>query len=339
MYNKVIESKPTNCRNPYLCILDEYGYYAVNGFAVVPAQARSLGFSVIFAGQDLPAFQKTSKEEAASIGANTNIKICMKLEDPEITWEFFLKSAGESYVSHVTGFESDAQSITNQFNSTRNTQIEKRARIDLLDLKEQREGEYHIFFKSTIVRAKSFFANPKPVKELRLNQFVRIEAPTDMVLRNLIMGFESFKKLLQSGDEIFFDTELPKDEAKNIAELFMKQNEDMPLEKGISFLLFYHDQTLGVVSSGDIEEELPDSQINIFSTLLLAKAALREQISGVEAYFGKAKRNTQNTASELLKDIQLATHYPPEVKKVSSVIELVEMIDYIISNIALKTDE
>ena len=76
----LIDRKPTNAETPYLCVLDEYSYYAVKGFAVVPAQARSLGFSVIFAGQDLPAFQKASKEEAASIGANTNIKICMKLE-------------------------------------------------------------------------------------------------------------------------------------------------------------------------------------------------------------------------------------------------------------------
>ena len=73
-YREVITRKPTNSISPYMCILDEYGYYAVKGFAVVPAQARSLGFSVIFAGQDLPALQKASKEEAASIVANTNIK-------------------------------------------------------------------------------------------------------------------------------------------------------------------------------------------------------------------------------------------------------------------------
>ncbi len=64
-YRDVILRKPTNSPTPYMCILDEYGYYAVQGFAVVPAQARSLGFSAIFAGQDLPAFQKASKEEAA----------------------------------------------------------------------------------------------------------------------------------------------------------------------------------------------------------------------------------------------------------------------------------
>ncbi|MBV9575829.1 MAG: phosphoesterase, partial [Gammaproteobacteria bacterium] len=51
-YREVITRKPTNAATPYMCILDEYGYYAVKGFAVVPAQARSLGFSVIFAGQD-----------------------------------------------------------------------------------------------------------------------------------------------------------------------------------------------------------------------------------------------------------------------------------------------
>ena len=75
-----------------MCILDEYGYYAVEGFAVVPAQARSLGFSAIFAGQDLPAFQKASKEEAASIGANYNIKICMKLKIHRKPGNFLIKS-------------------------------------------------------------------------------------------------------------------------------------------------------------------------------------------------------------------------------------------------------
>ncbi len=146
-YKEVITRKPTNATTPYMCILDEYGYYAVKGFAVVPAQARSLGFSVIFAGQDLPAFQKASKEEALSIGANTNIKICMKLEDPMDTWEFFQKTAGESYVTKVDSFQANAQGILNSYLDSRSASSEKRARIDLLDLKEQREGEANIFIK------------------------------------------------------------------------------------------------------------------------------------------------------------------------------------------------
>ncbi|CAL7959956.1 intracellular multiplication protein IcmO [Gammaproteobacteria bacterium] len=358
MYSKVVESKPTNARNPYLCILDEYGYYAVEGFAVVPAQARSLGFSVIFAGQDLPAFQKASKEEAASIGANTNIKICMKLEDPADTWEFFLKSAGESYVAHVGGFEANAQSISGQYAGSKTAQVEKRARIDLLDLKEQREGEAHVFFKSRIVRAKMFYANPKPVKELRLNQFVKIDAPTDVVLRSLVAGFENFRKIFQSSTKLFSDIDLPQDDAKSIAELLMKQHEDAPLEKGISALLAYREQMLGPLPSEAEEKvELPVGQMDVFATLspsdylknilladnieqfsqpVLIKASTRGQMSQIENILGRAKRNTQTIASELIKDMQAATHYPPAVLAVSDATELTKTIDYLIANIALK---
>ncbi len=185
-YEKIIESKPTNAKTPYLCILDEYGYYAVPGFAVVPAQARSLGFSVVFAGQDLPALQKASKEEAASIGANTNIKICMKLEDPVETWDFFNKSAGEAYVSAAKSYMMD--SVTSMgYRDTREANIDRRARIDLLDLKDQKPGEAHVFFESKIVRARMFFANPPKVKEVRLNEFLRVELPDQKKLEQLAL--------------------------------------------------------------------------------------------------------------------------------------------------------
>jgi len=185
-YKDVIETKPTNSKTPYLCVLDEYGYYAVKGFAVVPAQARSLGFSVVFAGQDLPAFQKASKEEAASICANTNIKICMKLEDPQETWEFFQKTAGESYVSVARSFSRAGDGASAfQYKDTMEATMDKRARLDLLDLKDQREGEAHIFFRSTIVRAKMFYANPPKVKKIKVNQFLKVEKPAEATVKAL----------------------------------------------------------------------------------------------------------------------------------------------------------
>ena len=38
---------------------------------------------------------------------------------------------------------------------TRNASVDKRQRIDLLDLKDQRPGEAHVFFKSKIIHQKS----------------------------------------------------------------------------------------------------------------------------------------------------------------------------------------
>jgi intracellular multiplication protein IcmO len=196
-YKKVIESKPSNSDTPFLCILDEYGYYAVQGFAVVPAQARSLGFSVVFAGQDIPAFQKASKEEAASIFANTNIKLCMKLEDPTETWDFFNKTAGEAYVSTVRSYNMGQDGNSLGYKDSKEAGIEKRARIDLMDLKDQLPGEAHVFFKSNIVRMRSFYAAPKKTKHISINHLLKVEPYGIAFVRSvkIALGKHDYKKM------------------------------------------------------------------------------------------------------------------------------------------------
>ncbi|WHN64867.1 TraM recognition domain-containing protein [Cysteiniphilum sp. QT6929] len=196
-YKEVIESKPSNSDTPFLCILDEYGYYAVEGFAVVPAQARSLGFSVVFAGQDIPAFQKASKEEAASIFANTNIKLCMKLEDPTETWDFFNKTAGEAYVSTVRSYNMGQDGNSLGYKDSKEAGIEKRARLDLMDLKDQLPGEAHVFFKSNIVRMRSFYAAPKKTKHIAINHFLKVEPYTIAFIESakIAFGKHHYKKL------------------------------------------------------------------------------------------------------------------------------------------------
>ncbi len=231
-YRDVILSKPTNSPSPYVCIMDEYGYYAVKGFAVVAAQARSLGFSAVFAGQDLPAFQKASKEEAASIGANCNIKICMKLEDPMETWDYFNKTAGETYVTNVSGFQMDTNSIAMNYMDTKNASVDRKQRIELLDLKDQREGEAHIFFKSKVIRAEVFYANPKPVKTLRINHLLKVEAPSTQELIELENRIAAFTKVFINND-----FQLPKIPANNdilLLQSSIGENQEVTsLEKGI----------------------------------------------------------------------------------------------------------
>lgn len=359
MYNQIIERKPTNANTPFLCILDEYGYYAVPGFAVIPAQARSLGFSVVFAGQDLPALQKASKEEAATIGANTNIKICMKLEDPMETWEFFMKTAGESYVAHVGGFQTDTGSMTGQYLDTKSAQLEKRARVDLLDLKEQREGEAHIFFKSKIVRAKMFYANPKPVKEIRLNQFVKIEYPPDSVMRSIANGFESFQKLGET-KEALGNIKL-EDAVTSIAQTFNKNQDESPIERGISTLLTYHEeQAEAPILQTQQEEMLPPGELDIFTPLrapesllkilrtgdiktfgkeLLDKNTTLTKTAYIERMDGKAEQHANNIAIELIRDIKKETHYPPIKTARVTAGEIAGTITNLIEQIVIKKQE
>ena len=329
-YRDVIERKPTNALTPYMCILDEYGYYAVQGFAVVPAQARSLGFSVVFAGQDLPAFQKASKEEAASIGANTNIKICMKLEDPLETWDFFTKTAGEAYVTKVDSFQTKEGSVTNSYMDTKSSSFERRARIDLLDLKEQTEGEAHIFFKSKIVRSRMFYANPTKVKKLKLNQFLKVEPPPDEYLVKLQKQLAEFQRVLDS-QNFNLSSSVHSEEIDLISKVLHESTVAEPIERGVAALLAFHRHNEPVPVEELIEEEVVGAltiftplhyssdapalhvmDVNQFSKSLLPINETRNVMMEIERLSGEKDSLAGNVANELIKDFQLATAYPPQ---------------------------
>ena len=361
-YKDVIQRKPTNAPTPYMCIMDEYGYYAVKGFAVVPAQARSLGFSTVFAGQDLPAFQKASKEEAASIGANTNIKICMKLEDPTETWEFFQKTAGESYVTKVDSFQTDSQSLMNNYLDTRSASAEKRGRVDLLDLKDQREGEMHIFFKSRIVRAHVFYANPKIVSYMRLNHFVRVNKPDLTELLELEKRLDSFGKLA-TRDTIYSKEVMPVEEVTTVAQVFSEAANQSPIETAIAALKAVataeEEQVIPVVDmptpvdgTADVpvepvqpefskrlnvfvriklgsmcEEIIGPERFPDFSGILLKKKQVQNNIELIERMAGKSTKQASNIGLEMVRDMQTATDYPPAISVTATVDELTQTTD------------
>ena len=338
-WRDVIEKKPTNSPSPYVCIMDEYGYYAVPGFAVVPAQARSLGFSAIFAGQDLPAFQKASKEEAASIGANTNIKICMKLEDPVETLDFFVKTAGEAYVTKVDSFQANTDSVAGSYQDSKSSSFEKRARIDLLDLKDQSEGEAHIFFRSKIVRARMFYANPPPVAKLKLNQMLKVDSPSDSYLYKLQTQLANFQKVINSGN-LEINVEVSAEEIEIVARALKESEAADSIERGVDALIAYHKYIEEPDLEEDlIEDELPDGELNIFAKLnhplelpailvsdvddfslaLLSASLTRSKASLIERMCGKQDKYASSVAKEIVKDLQLATVYPPDtIDKVES---------------------
>ena len=356
-YRDVIERKPTTAPTPYLCILDEYGYYAVQGFAVVPAQARSLGFSAIFAGQDLPAFQKTSKEEAASIGANTNIKICMKLEDPVETWDFFNKTAGESYVTKVDSFQTKETSLSNSYMDTKSSSYEKRARVDLLDLKDQTEGEAHIFFRSKIVRARMFYANPTPVSRLKLNQFLKVESPSDVYLAKLQKQLENFKRVLATTDMTIKSTQTS-EEITAITKLLSESTVVDPIERSVGALLAFYRLnqpeevtelleetvvgTLTIFSALNYPPELPLLRVNDverFSRALLAINETRNHLMAIEQASGEKEKLAGTISNEIIKDLQASTAYPPARLELMDTGQLMDTVRSLCAHINREREE
>ncbi|HEY8191501.1 MAG TPA: TraM recognition domain-containing protein, partial [Alphaproteobacteria bacterium] len=178
----VIENKPTRSPTPFMCVFDEVGYYTAAGMAVMAAQARSLGFCLIYSAQDLPALEKRVKEEARSITANCNIKIFGKLEDPTQTKEFFEKTVGSSIVMESSGFQLSGDRQTGSYYDTKQAGMQIRARASYDGLKAFKEGQAVIAFGSMVVDTNVFYSNPGHAKAMRVIRFMSLPPPDEQML-------------------------------------------------------------------------------------------------------------------------------------------------------------
>jgi intracellular multiplication protein IcmO len=194
---EVIDQKPTNGKVPFILILDEYGYYSVPGFAVVAAQARSLMVSVIFAGQDYPSFKRGGEEEAASTSANTNFKICFKLEDPKETFDLFEARGGAANITVTSGHEVSTGALSGYVDQNQ-TRVESKKRINLRDLVSQKAGQGHIIFGDKISRFNAFYADPELLTDARINHFVQVLDPSLATIKSLKGTFDKLNEIFES---------------------------------------------------------------------------------------------------------------------------------------------
>lgn len=180
----VIENKPTHAPTPFMTIFDEVGYYTAEGMAVMAAQARSLGFCLIYAAQDLAAMKKRVKEEANSITANCNLKLFGKLEDPTDTKDFFEKTVGEAIVYEASGFQLSGGSGSGSYHDTKQASMQIRARASYDGLKSFKEGQAIVVFGDQVVEGAIFYSNPGHAKAMRVARYLPLPTPDDKIIKH-----------------------------------------------------------------------------------------------------------------------------------------------------------
>ena len=183
--SSVIENRPTNSATPFMTVFDEVGYYTAQGMAVMAAQARSLGFCLVFSAQDLQAMEKRVKEEARSITANCNIKIFGKLQDPTQTREFFENHIGKDYIAKVSSFQLSGGGMSSGgYTDTNQASIETGSRADYDDLKDMKEGEAIVSFAMDVIQANIFYSNPGHAKAMRVTRYLALPEPDETLIKH-----------------------------------------------------------------------------------------------------------------------------------------------------------
>jgi len=160
------------------------GYYTAQGMAVMAAQARSLGFSLVFSAQDLPALEKRVKEESRSITANCNIKIFGKLEDPTQTKEFFEKTVGSAIVMEASSFQLSGGTSTGSYYDTMQAGMQLRARASYDELRSYTEGQAIVAFGEMVMSTEMYYSNPGHAKAMRVTRYVALPPPDDNIVKH-----------------------------------------------------------------------------------------------------------------------------------------------------------
>lgn len=278
-----IENKPTNSATPFIAIFDEVGYYTAQGMAVMAAQARSLGFSLVFAGQDLPALEKRVKEEARSITANCNIKLFGKLEDPTQTKDFFEKTVGSALVTEVSGY---ARSGGRQYQDSQQASIQSRAKASYDGLKGFTEGRAVCAFGKTVQEIMVYNSDIGHAKAMRVHRFLPVPPPSEDALANLReidTVLKAFRDPKWSGEN--FETAASMDIAALADGFAMGKKAELPFIEMGALAVASVAEAHGMIDESDLEDQ--DSQAEKAPAEPQALSATRTDHNPVEEEDGE----------------------------------------------------
>lgn len=181
LVREILDSRPTNSPNAFKLIFDEFGYIVISGVSVMPAQGRSLSFSICFAAQDFSDIKRGNENEAEAIWGNSNIKAVGRIVtgDNGDTMHKVNGVTGEEFQARAASSELEVTDIGDKYTASSNTQFNKEKILPYSDLAGQENGEFTLLISKKIdggatagvkiIRIKSFYVAGPPLKYLRMN--------------------------------------------------------------------------------------------------------------------------------------------------------------------------
>ena len=180
---ELVDVRPTTSPSPFIVVLDEAGYYMVKGIDTMMAQARSLGFMIVIAGQDMASMQSVSTQIAETAAANARLTVAGATEDAKRTWEFLRSKFARHRVAVASGRVSKSGWLSSKWVDRPDRQFIESDRVPITDLQKLREGEFYFLMESKLVKARAFHVEENWTPWLAINKLLAIRGPYDPVLK------------------------------------------------------------------------------------------------------------------------------------------------------------
>lgn len=179
---EIVEAKQTRAPSPFIVVLDEAGYYMVKGIDVMMAQARSLGFMIIVAGQDMAAMQAIDAQIAETAAANASILAVGKTVDGNKTVQFVQQLMGKATVSVTSGYTARTGAMGGtKWEDRMDASFQEVEKVKISELQNLSEGQFYFLFNGKLVRAATFYIGDNFAENFSVNKFLKVRGPTDRV--------------------------------------------------------------------------------------------------------------------------------------------------------------
>lgn len=210
---EIIESKQTRAPSPFVAVLDEAGYYLVKGIDVMLAQARSLGFSCVIAGQDMAAMQSLNAQVAETAVANASLFAAGRTVDGDKTLSFVQRIFGKTHVSMSSGYSRQHGTFSSKWVARDDVSFQEVEKVRLSELQEMGEGEFYFMTNGVLVRASTFYIGGDFAESFSVNKFIKVRGPMDRVpgldqsveeafYADYLTAFETFANRLELGANV-----------------------------------------------------------------------------------------------------------------------------------------
>ncbi|HCV03931.1 MAG TPA: hypothetical protein DG048_14885 [Pseudoalteromonas sp.] len=172
---KNLANRVTSSPTSFMSDNDEVGYYLVEGTAVAAAQARSIGFALMYCAQDLSAMRRLSdtvSKEVDSIWGNTNVKLFGRVLDNATTKEI-IEYVGEGFVARAKSYDIKQMGFHSTLQST-GYSVEKESLITVNDLQNMIEGEVYFHYNGKLRIIRIPMLATKEISTIYMNDYITL---------------------------------------------------------------------------------------------------------------------------------------------------------------------
>lgn len=176
----IVEARQTRAPSPFVVVLDEAGYYMAKGIDVMMAQARSLGFMIVVAGQDMAAMQAVDPQIAETAAANASLLAVGKTVDGFKTVKFVTQLMGRTKVPVTSGYSARSGPLGGSgWVDKMDASFEEVDNVRLQELQGLSEGQFYILFNGRLARAATFYIGDELAENISVNRFLKVCGPAD----------------------------------------------------------------------------------------------------------------------------------------------------------------